>query len=119
MSNDAALLRGIMAKGLQYLNDENFQKEIETGVTLVDFYADWCGPCRMMEPIIHELADEMGDKVKVAKIDIESSQRTTASFQVTSIPTIIIFKDGSEVERIVGLKDKDTLKRILAGKIGA
>ena len=103
-----------MAKGLQYLNDENFEQEIQNGVTLVDFYADWCGPCRMMEPIIHELADEMNE-VKVAKIDIESAQRATASFQVTSIPTIIIFKDGQEVERLVGLKDKDTLKGILAG----
>ncbi len=101
-----------MAKGLQYLNDENFQQEISAGVTLVDFYADWCGPCRMMEPIIHELADEMSD-VKVAKVDIESAQSTTASFQVTSIPTIIVFKDGVEVERLVGLKDKETLKRTL------
>ncbi len=106
-----------MAKGLQYLNDDNFQQEIQNGVTLVDFYADWCGPCRMMEPIMHELADEMGDTAKVAKIDIESAQRTTASFQVTSIPTIIIFKDGAEVERIVGLKDKETLKRILTHAI--
>lgn len=102
-----------MAKGLRYLNDDNFQQEINSGVTLVDFYADWCGPCRMMEPIINDLADELEDKVKIAKIDIESAQRTAASFQVTSIPTIIVFKDGVEVERLVGLKDKETLKRTL------
>lgn len=102
-----------MAKGLRYLNDDNFQQEINSGVTLVDFYADWCGPCRMMEPIINDLADELADKVKIAKIDIESAQRTAALFQVTSIPTIIVFKDGVEVERLVGLKDKETLKRTL------
>ncbi len=102
-----------MAKGLRYFNDDNFQQEINSGVTLVDFYADWCGPCRMMEPIINDLADELEDKVKIAKIDIESAQRTAASFQVTSIPTIIVFKDGVEVERLVGLKDKETLKRTL------
>ena len=102
-----------MAKGLRYLNDDNFQQEINSGATLVDFYADWCGPCRMMEPIINDLADELEDKVKIAKIDIESAQRTAASFQVTSIPTIIVFKDGVEVERLVGLKDKETLKRTL------
>ncbi len=102
-----------MAKGLRYLNDDNFQQEINSGVTLVDFYADWCGPCRMMEPIINDLADELEDKVKITKIDIESAQRTAASFQVTSIPTIIVFKDGVEVERLVGLKDKETLKRTL------
>ena len=96
-----------------YLNDDNFQQEVSTGVTLVDFYADWCGPCRMMEPIIEELSTEMEGKAKIAKLDIETSQKTTSNFNVTSIPTIILFKDGQEVERIVGVKDLDALKGIL------
>ena len=60
-----------MADALKYLNDDNFQTEIAQGVTLVDFFADWCGPCRMMEPIIHELAEELNGQVKIAKLDIE------------------------------------------------
>ncbi len=102
-----------MADALKYLNDDNFQTEIAQGVTLVDFFADWCGPCRMMEPIIHELAEELNGQVKIAKLDIEAAQRTTATLQVTSIPTIILFKDGREVNRVVGVKDKDTLKRLI------
>jgi len=102
-----------MADHMLYLNDDNFQQEVSTGVTLVDFYADWCGPCRMMEPVIEELSTEMEGKAKIAKLDIETSQKTTSNFNVTSIPTIILFKDGQEVERIVGVKDLDALKGIL------
>ncbi len=102
-----------MADSLVHLDDDNFDKEIAQGTTLVDFFADWCGPCRMMEPLIHELADELKGKVKVGKLDIEKAQKTTATLQVTSIPTLIVFKDGKEVNRIVGLKDKDSLKRLV------
>ncbi len=71
----------------------------------------------MIAPIIEELANDMQGKVTIAKLDIESAQQTTASFNVTSIPTIIVFKDGKEVKRIVGLKDKDTLKKMLTAAI--
>jgi thioredoxin 1 len=102
-----------MADNIVYLNDDNFTQTTASGVTLVDFYADWCGPCRMMEPVLHQLADEMKGRAKIAKLDIESAQSTTANFDVTSIPTLIIFKDGKEMNRIVGVRDLDSLKGTL------
>ena len=102
-----------MSTEIKYLNDENFTQEISSGVTLVDFYADWCGPCRMMEPVIEELSKEMAGKAKIAKLDIEAAGQTTSTFNVTSIPTIILFKNGEEAERFVGVKSKDDLVRII------
>lgn len=99
-----------MAGDVLHLNDDNFKNEIEKGVTLVDFYADWCGPCKMMEPVVQQLASEMQGRAKVAKLDIEAAQSTTADFDVTSIPTMIVFKNGTEVNRIVGVRDLDSLK---------
>jgi thioredoxin 1 len=106
-----------MSDKLHHFNDENFDSEVAQGVTLVDFYADWCGPCRMMEPIIEELADELAGTAKIGKLDIEASQKTTSTYNVTSIPTMILFKDGNEVKRIVGVKDKDALKEIIGSEI--
>ena len=106
-----------MSEHVKYLNDENFQNEINQGVTLVDFYADWCGPCRMIAPIVEELADEMNGTAKIAKLDIDSAQETTSNLGVTSIPTIILFKNGKEVKRVVGVKDKDTLKAMITAEI--
>ena len=106
-----------MSQQLLHLNDENFQTEIAQGITLVDFYADWCGPCRMMAPIVEELAEELNGKAKIAKLDIEAAQQTTSTFNVTSIPTMILFKDGEEVKRIVGVKDKESLTEIISSEM--
>ncbi|MCB1113741.1 MAG: thioredoxin [Chlamydiia bacterium] len=99
-----------MSQALKYLNDENFESTVKEGVTLVDFYADWCGPCRMIAPLIDELAEEMDGKAKVAKLNVEEATKVTADFGVTSIPTLIVFKNGEEVERIVGIKSKADLE---------
>lgn len=106
-----------MAENLKYLNDDNFQSEIAHGVTLVDFYADWCGPCRMVAPIMEELSLELHGQAKIAKLDIENAQKTTSSFGVTSIPTVILFKDGKEVKRVVGLRGKDDFKKMVTAAL--
>lgn len=102
-----------MAANVVYLDDSNFKNTIAKGVTLVDFYADWCGPCRMIAPIIEELSTEFNEKAKIAKLDIEKAQEVTSELQVTSIPTVIVFKDGNEMKRIVGVRDKETLKSMV------
>lgn len=102
-----------MSGKVKYLNDANFESEIASGVTLVDFFADWCGPCRMIAPIIEELSVELEGKASIAKLDIESAQAVTSKFGVTSIPTIVVFKDGQEFARAVGVKGKDELKGMI------
>ena len=99
------------------LDDANFNSTISRGVTLVDFYADWCGPCKMIAPIIEELSNELKGKATIAKLDIEKAQTTTSQFQVTSIPTVIVFKDGKEFKRVVGIRDKESLKNMITAAL--
>lgn len=102
-----------MAGNVLVLTDENFQQTIAKGVTLVDFHATWCGPCRMIAPIIEQLGGKLGGKAQVAKLDIDQAQQTTSSLQITSVPTLILFKDGKEVKRVVGVKDLDYLLNLV------
>lgn len=102
---------------LKYLDDNNFKTTIAKGVTLVDFYADWCGPCKAIAPIIEELSEELQGTATIAKMDIDKSQTTTLDFDITSIPTIIIFKDGKEVKRQVGMVGKESLKGLIAAAL--
>ncbi|MBN1779307.1 MAG: thioredoxin [Candidatus Buchananbacteria bacterium] len=96
-------------------DDQNFNQEVLSGgVALVDFYADWCGPCRMQGPIVEKLAEEYKDKdVKIGKLDVDNSPMTAQKYQVMSIPTIIIFKDGNPAETLVGVQDKNVLAQKL------
>lgn len=105
------------SENIKDLNDDSFSEGTSQGVVLVDFFAEWCGPCKMLTPILEELADEMVGKVTVAKLDIDHAQKTTASFDVTSVPTLILFKDGEVCERVVGLKDKNSLKALLEAQL--
>lgn len=79
-------------------------------VELLDFYADWCGPCKVMDPIIDQLTGEWGDKVKLTRINVDMEQEKSMQHNVMSIPTYIVVKDGKEVERLVGAVPKQTLK---------
>lgn len=92
-------------------NSENFEKEVlnESKPVLVDFYADWCGPCKMMAPIIEEVGKQIQGKGKVGKVNVDKNQDLAMKYNIMSIPTIIIFKEGKEVKRFVGLRDKNEL----------
>ena len=93
------------------LSSENFEKEVlkSEKPVLVDFYADWCGPCNAMAPVIEELAKELEGKAKVGKINVDENSDIAVEYNVMSIPTLIIFKNGKEEKRLVGLRDKEEL----------
>ncbi len=82
-------------------------------VTLVDFYADWCGPCKTLAPILKDTKTSLGDKVKIVKIDVDKNQELSSKFQVRGVPTLILFKDGKQVWRQSGVVPKEELVRII------
>ena len=90
---------------VQKLNQNNFNNAIANGTTLVDFYADWCRPCRMVSPIVDEIAEERND-ITVGKVNVDDENALAMKYGVMSIPTLIIFKDGQEKTRIVGARPK-------------
>ena len=94
-----------------FITDKNFAEEVERSPVpvLVDFWAGWCGPCRMIAPIIEQLAQELSGKVRVGKLDVDENQASAARFRVQSIPSLLVFKDGKEVDRILGMQSKEAI----------
>ena len=103
-----------MAGSLKELTDDNFADEAREGLVLVDFWAPWCGPCRMVGPVIEELAGDYAGKVKVGKLNVDDNQRTAMNYRVMSIPTVILFKDGQPVETMVGAQSKSNYEARVA-----
>jgi thioredoxin 1 len=97
------------------LSDQDFEAEVlqAAGPVLVDFWAPWCGPCRMIAPIVEELAKENGDSLKVAKVNIDNSPQVATNYGVSSIPTLMIFKNGEVAERFVGVQPKKRLQEAI------
>jgi len=92
------------------LTKDSFSTSVQSGVSLVDFWAPWCGPCKMQLPIVEELAGELEGKAVIAKINVDEEPELASQFGVMSIPTLILFKDGQPVDKMVGLQSKDALK---------
>ena len=98
---------------ISHVTDQNFSAETTSGLVLVDFWAPWCGPCKMIAPVLEELDGELGDKVKIVKLDVDDNPETAAQYGVMSIPTLLVFKDGNVVDKAIGFQPKDALASVL------
>ncbi len=103
------------SEALVTLNQDNFQSEIESSTTpvIVDFWAEWCGPCRMLTPILEQLATEKADAVKIGKVNVDDNPELASRFGVRSIPMLVFFKDGKQADSVVGVQSKDALVKRL------
>ena len=107
-----AIWRNIVSENITHVTDSSFDEEVlnADGPVLVDYWAEWCGPCKMIAPIVEEIADEYGDKLKVAKMDIDSNMMTPQQYSIRGIPTLMIFRDGKVQATKVGAMTKGQLK---------
>ncbi len=96
------------------INKENFEEVSKEGVVLIDFWAEWCGPCQTMLPILDQFSEQMGDKMTVGKINVDENPEIAGQFRVMSIPTLIVLKDGEMVEQMVGVKKAEELEAATA-----
>ncbi|UGB30972.1 MULTISPECIES: thioredoxin [Bacillales] len=99
------------------VTDQTFSKETTSGLVLADFFATWCGPCKMIAQVLEELDQDMGNQVKIVKIDVDQNQETANKFGIMSIPTLLVMKDGKVVDTLVGLKFKEAIKEALNNHI--
>lgn len=99
---------------IQHATDATFAGEIgQEGLVLADFWAPWCGPCKMLAPVLDELDQTAGGKVKIVKVNVDENPETAGQFGVMSIPTLVLFKDGTPVDKTVGLKSRDALEALV------
>ncbi len=106
--------------GALVITDANFQKEIleeSSRYCLVDFWAEWCGPCRMMAPILDNLSSKYSDKLKIGKLNTDENPRSAGQYEISSIPCCILFKDGQEVDRIIGLRAEAEMVNLLKAHV--
>lgn len=102
-----------MSKNAIELTSDNFDKETKKGVWLVDFWAVWCGPCKILEPIVDEISEKLKGKIKVGKINVDENQDLAERFEVMSIPTLIYMKDGEQINRTVGAIPKEQIEKAI------
>ena len=102
---------------MKIVESNEFKSEIESGVTIVDFFATWCGPCKMLSPVLEGLAGEMEGKVNFIKVDIDQSLELASEFQISSVPTMVIFKDGQKVDQLVGFLPKEKIQQAIEANL--
>jgi len=106
-----------MSDVIQHFTDKNFDAQIGSGVVLVDFHANWCGPCRMLAPLLEQVAKKLQGKARIGKVDIDSAQEIASFFQITSVPTMILFKEGKEVNRLIGIKSAEEIEKFIISEV--
>lgn len=103
-------LKDVTSSGkIKILTDQNFNATIKEGIVLVDFWATWCMPCKIMVPVLNDLAEAVNGNVTIGKLDVDVAKKTAAAFKIRSIPTMVLFKNGKEIHRFVGVKTKEYL----------
>lgn len=104
---------------VEEIKDQNFSQSIKDAPTpvVVDFWASWCGPCKMLSPVIEEVSDELQGRAKFFKLNVDENPVTAAQFKIASIPTVMVFKDGNMVDKFVGFRPKDAIKSALEKQI--
>jgi thioredoxin 1 len=98
---------------IKIINNKNFKTVVKKGLVLVDFWAPWCAPCKMIAPTLNEIAEEESEKITIAKVNVDENNPISQKYNIRNIPTLILFKDGKEVKRIMGVKPKKTLLKEL------
>jgi thioredoxin 1 len=103
-----------MIMTIEHVTDDNFASEIKEGLVLVDFWAPWCGPCKMIAPVLNEIDEEMGNQVKIVKLNVDENSDTTSEYGVMGIPALILFKDGEKVDQAIGFQPKEAISELIA-----
>ena len=98
---------------LLHATDQDFEENTKEGLVLVDFWAPWCGPCKMIAPVLEELNGEVEGKAKIVKVDVDENQETAGKYGIMSIPTLLLFKDGEIVDKVVGFQPKEALAELI------
>ncbi len=98
---------------MEIITEKNFEEKTKSGLVLIDFFATWCGPCRMMSPILEEVGENLDGKVSIYKVDVDDDEKLARKFGILSIPTLIIFKDGKQVDKKVGYIQADDLQAMI------
>ncbi|MGJ9457137.1 thioredoxin [Oceanobacillus sp. CF4.6] len=98
---------------IKHVTDQNFTEETSKGLVLADFWAPWCGPCKMIAPVLEEIDGDMEEKVQIVKLDVDENQETAGKFGVMSIPTLLLFKDGNVVDQVIGFQPKEALTDLI------